>query len=58
MFNDLLPVVQTINACLSDYILVFLLMGVGLFYSIRTRFVKIRCVSEGMRREFGNFSII
>lgn len=57
MFNDLLPVVQTINACLSDYILVFLLMGVGLFYSIRTRFVQIRCFGEGLRRVFGNFSI-
>lgn len=57
MFNDLLPVVQTINACLSDYILVFLLMGVGLFYSIRTRFVQIRCFGEGMRRVFGNFPL-
>ena len=57
MFNDLLPVVQTINACLSDYILVFLLLGVGIFYSIRTRFVQVRCFGEGMRRVFGNFSI-
>ena len=57
MFNDLLPVVQAINAYLSDYILVFLLIGVGLYYSIRTRFVQIRCFGEGVRRVFGNFSV-
>ena len=56
MFNDLLPVVQMVNAYLSDYILVFLLIGVGLFYSIRTRFVQIRCFGDGMRKVFGNFS--
>lgn len=57
MFNDLLPVVQAINAYLSDYILVFLLIGVGLYYSIRTRFVQIRCFGEGVRKVFGNFSV-
>lgn len=56
MFNDLLPLVQMVNAYLSDYILVFMLIGVGLFYSIRTRFVQLRCFGEGMRRVFGNFS--
>ena len=57
MFNDLLPVVQAINVYLSDYILVFLLISVGLYYSIRTRFVQVRCFGEGIRRVFGNFSI-
>lgn len=57
MFNDLLPVVQSINAYLSDYILVFMLIGVGLFYSIRTRFVQIRCFGEGIQKVFGNFSV-
>ncbi|MBQ8331583.1 MAG: sodium:alanine symporter family protein [Clostridia bacterium] len=52
----LLPIVQTINAYLSDYILIFLLVGVGLFYTIRTRFVQIRCFGEGMKRVFGNIS--
>ena len=50
----LLPVVQTINSYLSDYILIILLIGTGLFYSIRTRFVQIRCFGEGMKRTFGN----
>ena len=53
----LLPIVQTINAYMSDYILIFLLVGVGLFYSIRTRFVQIRCFGEGMKKVFGNIKL-
>lgn len=53
----LLPIVQTINQYLSDYILIFLLVGVGLFYSIRTRFVQVRCFGEGMKKVFGNLSL-
>ena len=53
----LLPIVQTINAYMSDYILIFLLVGVGLFYSIRTRFVQVRCFGEGMKKVFGNLSL-
>ena len=53
----LLSIVQTINAYLSDYILVFLLVGVGLWYSIQTKFVQIRCFGEGMRKVFGNLSL-
>ena len=52
----LFPVVCKINEYLSNYILVFLLIGVGMFYSIRTRFVQIRCFGGGMRKVFGNFS--
>ncbi len=55
--DTLLPIVQTINAYLSDYILVFLLIAVGLWYSIKTRFVQIRCFGEGMRKVFGNLSL-
>ncbi len=53
----LLPIVQTINAYLSDYILVFLLIAVGLWYSIKTKFVQVRYFGEGMRRVFGNLSL-
>ena len=53
----LLEIVQTINSYLSDYILVFLLVGVGLWYTIRTRFVQIRYFGEGMRRMFGGLSL-
>jgi len=50
----LLPIVQKINMYLSDYILIFLLVGIGLFYTIRTRFVQVRCFGEGMKKVFGN----
>ena len=53
----LLPIVQTVNAYMSDYILIFLLLGVGLFYTIRTRFVQVRCFGEGMKKVFGNISL-
>ena len=53
----LYPIVAAINTYLSNYILVILLIGVGLFYSIRTRFVQIRCFGEGMRRAFGTLSL-
>ena len=55
--NTLLKIVQTINLSLSDYILIVLLIGCGLYFSIRTRFVQVRCFGEGMRRAFGNFSL-
>lgn len=55
--DTLLTLVQKANAYLSDYILIFLLVGCGLYYSIRTRFVQVRCLGEGMRRVFGGFSL-
>ncbi|MBQ9968236.1 MAG: sodium:alanine symporter family protein [Oscillospiraceae bacterium] len=57
MEATLLKIAATINAYLSDYILLFLLIGVGLFYSIRTRFVQVRCFGEGMKKTFGNLSL-
>ncbi len=53
----LLELVQKINAYLSDYILVFLLIAVGLLYSIRTRFVQVRYFGAGMKQVFGNLTL-
>ncbi|MGI5825688.1 MAG: alanine/glycine:cation symporter family protein [Bacillota bacterium] len=55
--DTLLTIVQTINAYLSDYILIIMLVGTGIYFTIRTRFVQVRCFSEGMRKLFGNFSL-
>ena len=55
--DALFPIVANINVYLSNYILVFLLIGVGLWYSIRTRFVQVRCLGEGMKRVFGTLSL-
>ncbi len=55
--SALLDVVVKINTYLSNYILVFLLIAVGLWYSIKTRFVQVRCFGEGMKKVFGNLSL-
>ena len=55
--STLFPIVAKINEYLSNYILIFLLVGVGLWYSIRTRFVQIRCFGEGMRKFFGEMNL-
>ena len=55
--DALLSIVQKINMYLSDYILIFLLVGVGLYFTIRTRFVQVRCFGEGWKRMFRNFSL-
>ena len=51
------PIVVDINTYLSSYILIVLLVGVGLWYSIKTRFVQVRCFGEGMKKVFGNLSL-
>ena len=57
MEATLLKIVSTINAYLSDYILIFMLVGCGLYFTIRTRFVQVRCFGEGMKRTFGNIKL-
>lgn len=53
----MLSIVQTINNYLSDYILVILLVAVGIWYTIKTRFVQVRYFGEGMRRTFGSLNL-
>lgn len=56
MQEKLLSIVSTANSYLADYILVFLLVGVGLFFTIRTRFVQVRYFGQGMKNVFGKIS--
>ena len=53
----LLPIVQTINGYLADYVLVFLLIGAGLYFSFKTKFVQVKYFGEGMKNIFGNMSL-
>ena len=53
----LLPTVQKLNIYLSDYILIILLISVGFFYSVKTRFVQVRCFGDGIKKVFRNFKI-
>ncbi len=45
--------VNTANTYLADYILVILLIGVGLFFTIRTRFAQVRYFGQGIKNVFG-----
>ena len=52
----MLNIVNTLNAYLSDYILVFLLVAVGLWYTIKTKFVQVRYLGTGLKQIFGGLS--
>ncbi len=53
----LLSIVQTINSYLSDYVLIILLIGVGLWYTIKTGFVQVRYFGYGMKKTFGELNL-
>ncbi len=55
--DHILRFVQTLNMYLSDYILMILLIGTGIFFTVRTKFVQIRYFGEGMKKVFGSFSL-
>lgn len=55
--DTVLTVVQKINFYLSDYILIALLIGTGVFFTVKTRFVQIRCFPEAMKRAFGGIKL-
>jgi AGCS family alanine or glycine:cation symporter len=52
----LLPIVQKINGYLADYILIFLLVGAGLWFTVKTGFVQ-RYLGAGLKSIFGNMSL-
>jgi AGCS family alanine or glycine:cation symporter len=47
----------TVNTYLTDYLLIFLLVGVGILFTVRTRAVQIRCFGEGMKQVFGKIKL-
>ena len=49
-------IIIALNQQLSDYVLLFLLFGAGLWFSFKTRFVQIRYFREGIRRFFGSLA--
>lgn len=53
----LYDIVVTINSYLSNYVLIILLVAMGLLFTIRTKFVQVRCFGEGMKRAFGKFTL-
>ena len=55
--NVLYPVVVKVNEYLSNYILIVLLVTVGLWYSLQTKFVQVRYFKDGIKKVFGNISL-
>ena len=55
--DTLLAIVQKINFYLSDYILIALLLGTGLFFTVKTRFVQVRYFPEAMKKAFGGIKL-
>ena len=53
-------IVAAVNDVLwnKGLVLLFLLLGSGVYFSVRTRFVQIRKFGEGMRRGFGNIRLV
>ena len=57
MMDAIYNAVVTANTYLSNYVLLILLIGTGLFFTIRTKAIQLRCFPEGWRRLFGNFNL-
>ncbi len=51
--KTLLDVMNVINTYMADYVLIALLVGVGLFFTFKTKFVQLRCFGEGWKNVFG-----
>ena len=54
--DNVFDIVSRINEYLSDYILVILLFSTGVFFTVRTGFVQVRCFAEGWKNAFGRLS--
>ena len=51
-------IVSAVNDVLwNKYLLLFLLLGSGVYFSFRTGFVQVRKFGEGMRLVFGNINL-
>lgn len=57
MMNYIADIVDAVNGFLWDYALLFLLMGTGIFYTIRLKLIQVRKFGAGMKLLFGNFSL-
>ncbi len=54
---DILSILKSINNVLWGYILIILLCGTGIFYTIKLRFVQVRKFKEGSKRVFGGINL-
>ena len=55
--DTILNIVNAVNKVLWDYILLFLLCGTGIYFTIRLKFIQVRKFGEGLRRLFGGLKL-
>ena len=55
--ENLLTLVDSANSVLWNVILIVLLCGTGIYYTIRLKFIQIRKFPEGLKHVFGNLSL-
>lgn len=53
-FNE---IIKAVNTVLWNYLLLFVLVGTGVYYTFRLKFVQIRRFKTGLKKLFGNFSL-
>ena len=50
-------IVKSVNVVLWDYVLLFLLVGTGIYFSFQLKFIQVRKFGKGMKLLFGEFSL-
>lgn len=50
--ETLTKIVSSFNSYLTDYVLIFLLIGIGILFTVFTKFVQLRFFGEGCRKMF------
>ena len=55
--DSILNTVNAVNKVLWDYILLFLLCGTGIYFTVRLKFIQVRKFGEGFRRLFGGLRL-
>ena len=55
--ETLLSMVDSVNDVLWNVVLILLLCGTGIYYTIRLKFIQVRKVTEGFKLVFGSISL-
>lgn len=55
--DNLLNVVVVINSFLWNFLLLFILCGVGVYYTFKLKFIQVRKFGEGFKLVFGNLKL-
>ena len=49
--------VEVVNNYLWNYVLLFLLVGTGVYFSVRLRFIQVRTLGAGLKHTFGGLTL-